>query len=175
MPHDASPAGPTIGAMRAGDWPAVRAIFEEGIAAGNATFETAAPAWEAWDAAHLAEPRLVATDAQGLAGWAALAPASRRACYAGVAEVSVYVAVRCRGGGVGTRLLAALIAASERLGIWTLQAVVFPDNAASMALHERAGFRRVGRRERIARLRGVWRDTLLLERRSSSVGTDRDP
>jgi len=175
VPHDAPPAGLTIRAMRPEDWPAVRAVFEEGIAAGNATFETAAPAWEAWDTAHLAEPRLVAGDAAGLAGWAALSPASRRACYAGVAEVSVYVAARCRGRRVGTRLLAELVAAAEHRGIWTLQAVVFPENPASVRLHEACGFRLVGRRERIARLRGAWRDTLLLERRSPAVGTDTGP
>jgi len=158
--------------MRPEDWPGVRAVFLEGVATGQATFETSAPEYPAWDAAHRAEPRLVAADAEGLAGWAALSPVSRRTCYAGVAEVSVYVAARCRGRGVGRRLLAALIAASERLDIWTLQAVVFPENPASVALHERAGFRLVGRRERIARLSGAWRDTLLLERRSPTVGTD---
>jgi phosphinothricin acetyltransferase len=165
----------TIDAMRPDDWLAVRAVFLEGIATGQATFETEAPGFPAWDAAHLAEPRIAARDAVGLAGWAALSPVSRRACYAGVAEVSVYVAARCRGRGVGTRLLAELVAASGYHGIWTLQAVVFPENPASVALHERAGFRLVGRRERIARLRGVWRDTLLLERRNPSVGTDTNP
>ncbi len=165
----------TIAPMSPDDWPAVRAVFEDGIAAGNATFETRAPGYAEWDAAHLADPRLVATDAEGLAGWAALSPVSRRACYHGVAEVSVYVAARCRGRGVGTALLAKLVAASERRGVWTLQAVVFPENPASVALHERAGFRLVGRRERIAQLRGVWRDTLLLERRSPAVGTDSEP
>ncbi len=165
----------TIAPMSPDEWPAVRAVFEEGIADGNATFETEAPAHAEWDAAHLAEPRLVATAAAGLAGWAALSPVSRRACYHGVAEVSVYVAARCRGRGVGSALLAELVAASERLGIWTLHAVVFAENPASVALHERAGFRLVGRRERIARLRGVWRDTLLLERRSPTVGTGSEP
>lgn len=164
-----------IGAMRPEDWPGVRAVFLEGVATGQATFETEAPAYVAWDAAHLSEPRLVAADAEGLAGWAAVSPVSRRGCYAGVAEVSVYVAARCRGRGVGTRLLEELVAASERRGIWTLQAVVFPENPATVALHERAGFRLVGRRERVARLDGVWRDTLLLERRSPTVGTDPPP
>lgn len=175
MSHDAPRAGLTIRAMRPDEWPAVRAIFEDGIAAGNATFETEAPAYAAWDAAHLPAPRLVAEDSAGPAGWAALSPVSRRTCYAGVAEVSVYVAARCRGRRVGTRLLAELIAASERLGIWTLQAVVFPDNPASIRLHEACGFRVVGRRERVARLCGAWRDTLLLERRSPTVGTDSEP
>lgn len=162
----------TVHAMRPEDWPAVRAVFLEGVATGQATFETGSPEYPAWDATHLAEPRLVAADAEGFAGWAALSPVSRRACYAGVAEVSVYVAARCRGRGVGARLLEELVAASERRGIWTLQAAVFPENPASVALHERAGFRLVGRRERIARLAGAWRDTLLLERRSPTVGTD---
>jgi phosphinothricin acetyltransferase len=153
----------------------MRAVFLEGVATGQATFETGAPEYREWDAAHLAEPRLVAADAEGLAGWAALSPVSRRTCYTGVAEVSVYVAARCRGRGVGTRLLTELVAVSERLGLWTLQAVVFPENPASVRLHEACGFRLVGRRERIARLGGVWRDTLLLERRSPSVGAGTTP
>jgi L-amino acid N-acyltransferase YncA len=161
----------TIATMTPGDWPAVRAIFEEGIAAGNATFETEAPDWPAWDAAHLTSVRLVAHAKDGSVGWAALSPVSRRRCYAGVAEVSVYVAERARGRGVGRALLDALVVASEGEGLWTLQAVVFPDNSASIRLHEACGFRVVGRRERIARLRGAWRDTLLLERRSPTVGS----
>lgn len=172
MSHGTQQGNLTVQAMRPEDWPAVRAVFLEGVATGQATFETGAPEYAEWDATHLPEPRLVAADAAGFAGWAALSAVSRRACYAGVAEVSVYVAARCRGRGVGTRLLRDLVSAAERRGIWTLQAVVFPENPASVALHERAGFRLVGRRERIARLRGVWRDTLLLERRSSTVGSD---
>lgn len=162
----------TIAPMTPEDWPAVRAVFEEGIAAGNATFETQPPAWAAWDTAHLASPRLVARGQDGVVGWAALSSVSRRRCYAGVAEVGIYVAGRARGRGVGRSLLDALVAAADGEGLWTLQAVVFPDNPASVRLHEACGFRHVGRRERIARLCGLWRDTLLMERRSPTVGTD---
>ncbi|MGD0485194.1 MAG: N-acetyltransferase family protein [Gemmatimonadales bacterium] len=165
----------TIDEMRPDDWPAVCAIFAEGIATGQATFETAAPDFPAWDAAHLVTPRLVARGAGGVAGWAALSPVSRRSCYAGVAEVSIYVAERARGGRVGGRLLGALVAAAEAEGLWMLQAVVFPENEASVRLHLRGGFRVVGRRERIARRDGAWRDTLLMERRSPTVGTDVTP
>jgi len=159
----------TIDAMSPEDWPAVRAVFVEGIAAGNATFETEAPEWEVWDTAHLPAPRLVARAEGVVVGWAALSPVSRRRCYAGVAEVSIYLAESARGRGVGRALLDALVAASEAAGIWTLQAVVFPGNPASIRLNEACGFRLVGRRERIARLRGEWLDTLLFERRSPAV------
>lgn len=160
-----------IGEMTADDWEGVRAVFLEGLATGDATFEREAPAWESWDASHLASPRLVARDEGGaVAGWAALSPVSGRRVYAGVAEVSVYVGSRFRGRGVGRALLEALITASERAGVWTLQAGVFPENEASVRLHKSCGFREVGRRERIGRLGGVWRDTLLLERRSRVVG-----
>ncbi|HSP35323.1 MAG TPA: GNAT family N-acetyltransferase [Thermoanaerobaculia bacterium] len=154
-----------IEAMRPVDWPAVCAIYVEGIAGGNATFETEAPSWELWDAKHLDAPRLVFTDPNVL-GWAALSRVSPRACYAGVGEVSVYVAVEAQGRGIGSQLLRALVEQSEGSGIWTLQASIFPENEASVQLHLRNGFRIVGRRERIAQLRGVWRDTLLMERRS---------
>ena len=165
-----------IDEMRAADWPAVRSIYEAGIATGNATFQTEAPTWEAWGAGHLASCRLVARDSDGaVVGWAALSPVSARPVYRGVAEVSVYVAEDARGRGVGRRLLEALIAASEHDGRWTLQAGVFPENEASVALHTACGFRVVGRRERPGRLRGVWRDVLLLERRSRVVGTDASP
>ena len=157
----------SIDTLQPADWPAVAAIFAEGIASGMATFETAVPSWEEWDAAHLPAPRLVARDGAGcVLAWAALVPVSRRACYAGVAELSIYVAARARGRGVGCALLEALVRASEAAGFWTLQAVVFPENAASVALHERCGFRLVGRRERIARIGGRWQDTLLFERRA---------
>jgi len=153
-------------------WPAVRAIYEAGIATGQATFTTEAPTWPAWDAGHLATCRLVATTTGGqVLGWAALSAVSSRCVYAGVAEVSVYVASEARGQGVGQQLLAALVANSEQQGLWTLQAGIFPENAASLALHASQGFRIVGRRERISQLRGQWRDTLLLERRSAAVGT----
>ena len=158
--------------MTAGDWEAVRAIYLEGIATGDATFETEAPSWETWDAAHLTFPRLVARADDSVIGWAALSPVSRRKAYAGVAEVSVYVATHNRGKGVGRSLLERLIHESEQGGIWTLQAAVFPENAATIALHKRCGFREVGRRERISKLHGIWRDTILLERRSKVVGVD---
>jgi L-amino acid N-acyltransferase YncA len=153
----------------AADWPVVRAIYVEGIATGNATFETEAPPWEVWDSKHLAEPRLVAREDGDVLGWAALSRVSARECYRGVCEVSVYVASRARGRGVGRMLLEALVQSSERAGIWTLQASIFPENEASVRLHQRCGFRIVGRRERIASLNGMWRDTLLLERRAAGI------
>ncbi|TMQ65266.1 MAG: N-acetyltransferase family protein [Candidatus Eisenbacteria bacterium] len=157
--------------MRASDWEDVRAIYLQGIATGNATFETDAPSWETWDKAHLAEPRLAAREGTGrVLGWAALTPVSGRCVYAGVGDLSVYVAEEAKGRGVGRALLEALIESSERAGIWTLQAGIFPENAASLALHRRCGFRDVGRRERIGKMNGVWRDVLLLERRSGAVG-----
>jgi len=157
--------------MRPEDWPAVRAIYLEGITTGNATFELAAPEWEQWDAGHLRDARIVArSDAGDVLGWAALSAVSGRCVYAGVAEVSIYVAERSRGSGVGRQLMARLIADSESAGIWTLQAGIFPENIASIALHELAGFRAVGRRERIGQMNGQWRDVGLMERRSSVVG-----
>jgi phosphinothricin acetyltransferase len=157
----------TIGSMLPGDWEAVARI-----AAGEATFETEAPSWESWDAVHLPFARLVAREDVEVVGWAGLSPVSRRAAYAGVAEVSVYVAEKCRGRGVGRALLRKLISESEAKGIWTLQTVVFCENAATLALHKGAGFCEVGRRERIGKLRGQWRDTILLERRSTETGID---
>ncbi len=163
----------TIEAMQAAHWPAVRAIYEEGIATGLATFEHTAPSWDAWDRSHRRDCRLVARDTEhAVVGWAALSHYSGRAVYAGVAEVSVYVGERARGRGVGRALLDALIGASEAAGIWTLQAGVMADNAASLALHETQGFRRVGVRERIGRdVTGHWHDVVLLERRSRVVGS----
>ncbi len=163
--------GLAIEQMRPVDWAEVKAIYLEGIAAGHATFETDAPSWEAWDAAHLRFARLIAHDGQTISGWAALSPVSQRQAYAGVAEVSVYVAANHRNAGVGRALLEALIAESEKNGIWMLQAVVFPENVATIALHLRCGFREVGRRERIGKLNGEWRDTIVLERRSALIGT----
>lgn len=151
--------------MTFADWPAVRDIFRQGMATGIASFETEVPEWEQWNASHLAEPRLVVRRDNAVVAWAALSPVSARWCYRGVAEVSIYVGAAARGAGVGRALLEALAAASERAGLWTLQATVFADNAASLALHARCGFRVVGRRERIAERDGVWRDTVLLERR----------
>jgi L-amino acid N-acyltransferase YncA len=159
--------------MTPGDWPAVRSIYLEGIATGNATFETAAPTWAAWDAAHAPDPRLVARDPGGaVLGWAAVTPVSGRCVYAGVGDLSVYVGSASRGRGVGKALLLALIEASERTGFWTLQAGIFPENLTSLALHRACGFRDVGRRERIGKMAGVWRDVLLLERRSGISGAD---
>jgi L-amino acid N-acyltransferase YncA len=152
------------------DWPEVRAIFEEGIAGGDATFETAAPSWEEWDAAH-SDIRVVAEADGRIAGWAALSPTSGRCCYRGVAENSVYVAAWAQGQGVGRALLEELIARSEAAGIWTLVAGVFPENKPSLRLHLGCGFRLVGVRERLGELHGVWRDVLMLERRSEVVGT----
>lgn len=159
-----------IDAMTAGDWAAVRGIYVEGIATGHATFEAEAPPWEKWDAGHLRGCRLVARGDDGVLGWAALSPVSSRCVYAGVGEISVYVAIAARRRGVGAALLTALIAAAEHDGIWTLQAGIFPENTASLALHRACGFRDVGRRERLGQLNGVWRDVLLLERRSDRVG-----
>ncbi len=156
-------------------WPAVAAIYAEGIAGGNATFATAPPAsWAEWEAGRIAACSLVLRDGERIMGWAAAIPTSARACYVGVAEHSIYVAGAARGRGVGGTLLAALIAVSEARGIWTLQSSIFPENAASAALHTRHGFRVVGRRERIALMQigpwaGVWRDTLLIERRSAII------
>ena len=158
-----------IRALTRADWPAVAAVYEEGIATRLATFETAAPGWEEWDAAHLAGHRLVAEEDGEVVGFAALAPCSARAVYRGVAEESVYVADRARGRGLGRALLERVVAGSERDGIWTLQAGVFPENRASLALHHACGFRTVGLRERIGQLDGAWRDVVLLERRSEEV------
>ncbi|HXZ40287.1 MAG TPA: GNAT family N-acetyltransferase [Terriglobales bacterium] len=156
--------------MRAEDWPAVREIYAQGIATGNATFETAIPDWVRWDETHHKHCRLIARDGTRTLGWAALSPVSRRRVYAGVAEVSIYVADGARRGGVGKALLKNLIEQSEKHGIWTLQAGIFPDNVASIALHKSCGFREVGVRQRLGQLAGVWRDVVLLERRSSCVG-----
>lgn len=158
--------------MEPTDWPSVADIYREGIATGHATFNTEAPSWEEWDRSHLAACRLVAVDGSEVLGWAAMIPVSDRCVYAGVAEESVYVSERARGRGVGRLLLEGLIAASEGHGIWTLQAGIFPENTASIALHERLGFRLVGRRERLGKMAsGQWRDVLMLERRSAKTGT----
>ncbi|MEO0560490.1 MAG: N-acetyltransferase family protein [Chloroflexota bacterium] len=158
--------------MQPTHWEAVAAIYGEGIATRQATFETTVPNWDDWDNGHLSTSRLVAVDADGetIMGWAALSPVSGRCVYAGVAEVSVYVAAAARGRGVGKTLLKALVNTSEAEGIWTLQAGIFPENAASRALHTACGFREIGYRERIGQLDGVWRDTVLMERRSTVVG-----
>lgn len=156
--------------MQAGHWPQVKNIYEEGIATGNATFQTSAPPWEEWDKNHLPHSRVVAKDGASIIGWAALTPVSGRCVYAGVAEVSVYVSAAARGKGAGKALLHQLIAESEANGIWTLQAGVFLENEASLHLHKACGFRKVGVREKIGKMNGSWRDTVLLERRSGRVG-----
>jgi L-amino acid N-acyltransferase YncA len=158
--------------MSPADWKQVRRIYLEGIKTGHATFEREAPDWEKWNASHLEQCRLVAKAGEDIAGWAALSSVSTRRVYAGVAEVSVYVSENCRGRGIGQALLEALIACSEKHGIWTLQAGILTANVSSRALHERCGFREVGRRERIGRLGGAWRDVVLLERRSKVVGVE---
>jgi L-amino acid N-acyltransferase YncA len=158
-----------IDPLGAGDWPAVRAIYEAGIATGDATFETDVPDWPAWDAAHLADHRLVARDDGTVVGWVALAAVSDRRAYAGVAEDSIYVAPDAQGRGVGRALLTAVVTSADRGGIWTIQTGIFPENQASVRLHQACGFRVVGVRERLGRLHGRWRDVLLLERRSPAV------
>jgi L-amino acid N-acyltransferase YncA len=147
------------------DWPAVEVIYAEGITTRQATFETETPTWAAFDVGRMREYRLVAVDESRVVGWAALSPTSIRDCYSGVAEHSVYVSTEARGKGVGRALMEALLRSADEGGIWTIQTSVFPENSASIALHERVGFRVVGRRERIAQLDGQWRDTILLERR----------
>ena len=170
-PTDTTAAAPSVELrpLEPDDWSAVAEIYWDGMRDGLATFETEVPSWDAWDAAHLRDHRLVADVLGEVVGWAALAPASSRRCYAGVAEDSVYVASDARGLGVGRTLLEALIAGAEAAGIWTIQTSIFPENRASLALHERCGFRVVGTRERIAKRDGVWRDTVFLERRSEVV------
>jgi L-amino acid N-acyltransferase YncA len=163
MPVDIEP-------LQAKDWPAVRAIYLEGIATGNATFEQDAPDWNIWDSGKLRACRLVARLEGEIVGWAALGAVSGRAVYRGVAEVSVYVAESVRGRGVGRELLARLICDSEAAGLWTLQAGIFPENTASIRLHQSAGFRIVGTREKLGQMNGVWRDVVLMERRSAVVG-----
>lgn len=162
--------GFTIEPLRPSDWPQVAAIFAEGIATGNATLETETPPWEKWDAEHLHDCRLVARDGKGILGWAALTPVSGRCVYGGVAEISVYVAARARRQGVGRALIMAIIDASEEAGLWTLQGQILRENTVSLTLMAACGFRQVGIRERLGRLHGVWRDVVLVERRSDRVG-----
>jgi len=161
-----------IDTMKESDWEQVRSIYLEGISTGHATFETDAPLWEEWNTSHLPSCRFVARSGEIVKGWAALSPVSGRCVYAGVAEVSIYVGRGYRAQGLGRALLQALIAASESHGLWMLQAGIFPENEASIELHQRLGFREVGRRERIGKMNGRWRDTVLLERRSKVVGID---
>ena len=158
--------------MTAPHWGEVKRIYLEGIATGQATFQTSAPDWEQWDSSHLASCRLVAVERGQVLGWAALTPVSGRCVYAGVAEVSVYISSEARGKGIGRLLLEELVTESEKNNYWTLQAGIFPENEASLRLHEAAGFRIIGTRERIGQMNGVWRDTVLLERRSKIVGVN---
>ncbi len=160
----------TVRVMQLGDWPAVREIYEAGIATCHATFETSAPTWEDWDHAHVAEHRLVGTVGCEVADWAELSPVSDRCVDGGVAENSIFIHPDHRNRGVGRALLDGLIASSEEAGIWTVQTGIFPENTASLAAHQRCGFRIIGTRQRIGQLNGIWRDTLLLERRSTVVG-----
>jgi L-amino acid N-acyltransferase YncA len=152
--------------LREEDWPAVKAIYEQGIAAGS-TFATEAPSWEGWDRTHLEGHRLVALQGDEIVGWAALSPTSKRDVYRGVARSAVYVAEKARGSGVGRLLMNELIAQAERDGLWTIEAWMFPENEASVGLHKRCGFRVVGVRERIGQHHGVWRDVVVMERRSA--------
>lgn len=156
--------------LRPEDWSAVRAIYLEGIATGNATFETAVPDWDEWDAKHRPDCRLVARLSGQVIGWTALSPVSSRCVYAGVAEESIYIASSARGQGVGKVLLTTCIAESEKAGIWTIQTGIFPENVASLYLHKSCGFREVGYRERIGQMNSIWRNVVFLERRSSVVG-----
>lgn len=149
--------------------PEVLAIYQAGLDTGNASFELRAPDWAHWDASHLAAHRFVAVDADRVLGWVAVSPVSSRCVYAGVVELSVYVDPAARGRGVGSALLAALIESTDAAGIWTIQTGIFPENTASLALHERAGFRVVGTRERIGQHHGRWRDVVFLERRSPKI------
>jgi L-amino acid N-acyltransferase YncA len=161
-----------IETMQPNYWQEVRSIYEEGIRTGNATFESTAPEWEVWDQSHLKECRIIARKGDKVLGWAALSPVSGRCVYAGVAEVSVYVSADARGKGIGKLLLEKLIDESEAANLWTLQAGIFPENVASVKLHEAYGFRNMGRWERIGKMNGVWRDTIIMEHRSKIIGND---
>ena len=152
------------------DWESVKEIYAQGIATGNATFQQEVPGWDEWNKSHLQFGRIVARDETGtITGWAALSPVSSRCVYSGVAEVSIYVAAAHAGKQIGTGLLHNLISESESKGIWTLQAGIFPENKGSIRIHEKCGFRMVGYRERIGQMNGLWRDTVLFERRSKAI------
>ncbi len=160
----------SIRLMTANDWNAVVEIYKQGIATGNATFQQTAPTWEEWDADHIKNCRLVLEINNEVVGWAALTAVSGRCVYAGVAEVSVYVSELHRGKKIGRSLLEQLISESETEGLWTLQAGIFPENIGSIKIHEALGFRKIGYREKIGKMKGIWRDTVLLERRSAVIG-----
>ncbi|MBW8242958.1 GNAT family N-acetyltransferase [Muricauda oceani] len=158
--------------MNASDWEDVSRIYLEGIATGFATFETKAPSYDQWDSAHTKQCRLVAESDGEILGWAALSPVSSRCVYGGVGEVSVYISDKSRGKGIGKLLMQHLIEESEKAGLWTIQSGIFPENTASIKLHEKAGFRYIGKRERVGKIHGIWKDNLLFERRSSKIGID---
>ena len=158
--------------MQPADWDSVATIYAEGIATEYATFEKSIPTYEAWDSTHLKSCRIVVVDNNTILGWAALSPVSSRCVYGGVAEVSVYVAKEYFGKGVGKMLMHHLISESEKIGLWTLQSGIFPENESSIALHKKVGFRYIGKRERVGQLDGIWKDNLLFERRSKTVGID---
>lgn len=162
----------TITGLKDIHYSAVKDIYLQGIATRNATFQTEAPSWEEWDNGHLNHSRIIAVDDQDtVMGWAALSAVSSRCVYAGVAEVSVYIGADHRGKGIGNRLMQNLIKSSEQNNIWTLQAGIFPENTASLQLHQNNGFRIIGKREKIGKMGDTWRDTVLLERRSTVIGT----
>ncbi|SET01114.1 phosphinothricin acetyltransferase [Oceanobacillus limi] len=158
--------------MEAEDWDEVRDIYIEGIQTGNATFDTEAPTWDEWHRGHLNDCRLVVRENGTVIGWAALSPISKKTAYQGAAEVSIYLSQKSVGKGLGSLLLREIINESEQKGFWTLQAGIFPENKTSIHLHEKYGFEKVGVRKRIGKLNGVWRDVVLLERRSTNVGVD---
>lgn len=160
----------SIRPMDATDWPTVSRIYEDGIATGFATFETSIPTYESWDAAHMTSCRLIAIEDEKILGWAALSPVSSRCVYGGIGEVSVYIGKESRGKGAGRLLLNALIKESEAEGLWTIQSGIFPENKGSIELHKKVGFRYIGKRERVGKLDGEWKDNLLFERRSETVG-----
>lgn len=158
--------------MQPQHWPEVKKIYEEGIATGQATFQQSAPEWEEWNRNHLTACRIVAKEKDTILGWAALTPVSGRPVYAGVAEVSVYISSKARGKGLGKQLLEQLVEESEMQNIWTLQAGIFPENTPSIKIHEACGFRILGRREKIGKMNGTWRDTILMERKSKKIGVN---
>ena len=151
-------------------WPQVKAIYESGVATGNASFSKKAPEWDEWDKSHIKNCRLIAADESDVLGWAALTAISDQCTFEGVAEISIYIAENSRGKGIGKKLLATIIIESEKNNFWTLESRIFPENLSSIKIHVENGFRIIGSRERIAKLNGIWRDTLLLERRSTKIG-----